>query len=628
LTIFDDKYDVIVVGAGHAGCEAALATSRLGFSTILFSIDPECIARMSCNPAIGGIAKGQLVREIDAIGGEMARNTDATGLQFRMLNLTRGAAVQSPRAQSDKREYSRRMARVLDNQENLIIRQSIVTEIITDNASAIGVKTDIGYCVQGKIVILTPGTFLGGLIHIGDVSFTGGRLGEPASLNLTDNLKKHGFEIGRLKTGTCPRLDIKTIDLSKMMEHKGDEPPRPFSFYTKIPVQNKISCYLTRTNEKTYRIVADNIKKSSMYSGKIVGTGPRYCPSIEVKVNNFPDRKTHQVFIEPEGIDTNEAYPNGLSTSLPYDIQKEMIHSIKGLEEARIIRPGYAIEYDFAMPTQLKPTLETKLVKNLYFAGQINGTSGYEEAAAQGLIAGINASLKLRNKEEIVLQRSQAYIGVLIDDLVTKGTKEPYRIFTSRAEFRLLLRHDNADQRLCEIGYDIGLVNKDDFDRVQDKIKQIESEEQRLSSIFIFPKKEINERAKDLGIGEIKKKTTVAELLRRPASSYSKVIEFSDIVPIDNQDVIEQVTYDIKYEGYINMELAEIKKMKELENQKIPKDIDFFSISGLSGEASEKLDLIKPISLGQALRISGINPSDITVLQIHLAKLKREKKND
>ena len=619
--VFDEKYDVIVVGAGHAGCEAALAASRLGFSTLLFTIDPSTIAKMSCNPAIGGIAKGQLVREIDALGGEMAKNADETGIQFRMLNSSRGSAVQSPRAQSDKYEYSRRMSRIVEEQENLLIRQDSVTGIITKNSKAVGVKTKIGYTVKGKVIIITPGTFLGGIIHIGDVNFPGGRMGEPASLSLTNSLVELGFSIERLKTGTCPRLDGKSIDYSGMIEQKGDSEPQPFSFRENYKLKNIVSCFMTRTSDNTFDIVAKNLLKSSMYSGSITGTGPRYCPSFEVKVVNFPDRKSHQVFIEPEGLNTDEVYPNGISTSLPYDIQKIMIHSIEGLEEARITRPGYAIEYDFAQPTQLKPTLETKQYKNLYFAGQINGTSGYEEAAAQGLIAGINATLKLRRKKEIVLSRSQAYIGVLIDDLVTKGTEEPYRMFTSRAEFRLLLRHDNADQRLMKIGHNVGLIKKDELDKVNDKIKRIDEEKKRLVKIFIFPNKETVNRANELGIGEIRKKSSLLELIRRPNTNYYNIIELAKEHGIEDKEIIEHVTYDIKYEGYIKRQLFEIDKMNRLENFKIPDNLNFKDIMGISEEAREKLSKINPKTLGQASRISGVTPADLTAIQIHFAKI-------
>ncbi|MBU1628415.1 tRNA uridine-5-carboxymethylaminomethyl(34) synthesis enzyme MnmG, partial [bacterium] len=516
--------------------------------------------------------------------------------------------------------------KVIQGQENLYIRQGSVTQILTKNKIAVGVKTKIGCSIGGKVIIITPGTFLGGVIHVGDVNFQGGRMGEPASEELTKSLLDLGFSIARLKTGTCPRLDHKSIDYSTMIEQKGDSPPQPFSFRGNATLENNASCYLTRTSEKTFNIVAENLRKSAMYSGGITGTGPRYCPSIEVKVVNFPYRKDHQIFIEPEGLNTNEVYPNGISTSMPYNIQKLMIHSIGGLEEARIIRPGYAIEYDFVHPTQLKSTLETKSVENLYFAGQINGTSGYEEAAAQGLIAGINATLKLRVKEEIILTRSSSYIGVLIDDLVTKGTKEPYRMFTSRAEFRLLLRHDNADQRLMEIGYNVGLIKKEELDKVKDKIKKIEGEKERLSKIFIFPKKETAKSAKESGIGELRKKTSLQELLRRPRITYHDVMKFAGENHIEEKEIIDQVTFDIKYAGYIKRELEEVEKLNKFETFCIPENLDYNFVAGLSQEAREKLTSIKPKSYGQALRISGITPADMTAIQIHLVKIAKKGK--
>ena len=622
---YNKEYDVIVIGAGHAGCEAALAAARMGCITLMLTINIDNIAMMSCNPAIGGLAKGHLVCEIDALGGEMAKCIDRTGIQFRILNKTRGPAVQASRAQADKLLYRMDMKSVLERQEGLDVKQAIVDSILTDNGRVKGVATDTGIIYISKGVIVTTGTFLNGLIHIGLSSFPAGRAGEFSSTKLSNSLKKMGFKIGRLKTGTTPRLDGKTIDFSVMEIQEGDDPPIPFSYSTERITQSQIPCYLAYTNEKTHRVIRENLDRSPLYSGVIKGVGPRYCPSIEDKVVRFCNRERHQIFLEPEGRNTQEFYANGLSTSLPFDIQIKFLRTIRGLEEVEIMKPGYAIEYDFVPPTQISPNLETKLVKGLFFAGQINGTSGYEEAAAQGLMTGVNAALMIQGKESLVLDRSNAYIGVLIDDLVTKGTEEPYRMFTSRAEYRLLLRQDNADMRLREMGFKIGLVSKDEYEKFLDKKDRIKMEIERLNKIFIKPSKIINDKLQEICTEEIKTPTSLANLLKRPG------VKYKDIKAIDgngntDERIGKQVEIEVKYDGYIKRQLAQVARFKKWERGKIPPSIDYDHIPGLSLEVREKLNTVRPISFGQASRISGMTPSALSIIMIYREKIRREKR--
>jgi tRNA uridine 5-carboxymethylaminomethyl modification enzyme len=619
MYIHSKQYDVIVVGAGHAGCEAALASSRMGCETLIITMNLDSIALMSCNPAIGGIAKGHLVREIDALGGEMAKCIDRTGIQFRVLNTSKGPAVQAYRAQADKQLYRLEMKTILEKEKRLDIKQGIVERILVENGKAVGVDTNTGISYKSKAVILTTGTFLKGLIHIGLMNFSAGRAGEFSSEKLSDNLRDLGFGIGRLKTGTPPRLDAKTIDFSKLTEQRGDENPKPFSYSTGKITQKQIPCYLAYTNEETHKVIRENLDRSPLYCGVIKGVGPRYCPSIEDKIKRFPERDRHQVFLEPEGYETKEYYANGVSTSLPVDVQIKFLRTIKGLENVEIMRPGYAIEYDFIPPTQLMPTLETKLIKNLFHAGQINGTSGYEEAAAQGLIAGINAGLSAHGKEPLILDRSEAYIGVLIDDLVTKGTGEPYRMFTSRAEYRLLLRQDNADLRLREKGYRAGLVKEEDFVKFIKKREGIKIEIERLYKTFLKPSDDVNDKLRAAGTNTINEPITLLELLRRPEIKYDDLMKFHP-TPFSAQSptVVEQVEIQVKYEGYINREIVNVERFKRLEEKRIPQLIDFESIPGLSTEVKEKLSKLRPVSIGQASRISGITPSAISILMVYL----------
>ncbi|MET4655384.1 MULTISPECIES: tRNA uridine-5-carboxymethylaminomethyl(34) synthesis enzyme MnmG [unclassified Exiguobacterium] len=612
------EFDVIVIGAGHAGIEASLAAARMGSKTVMLTMNPDMVGFMYCNPSIGGPAKGIVVREIDALGGEMARAIDATYIQMKMLNTSKGPAVRALRAQADKFEYQNRMKKALEDEPNLLLRQALVERLIIEDDTCVGVVTNTGAEYRAKAVIITTGTFMRGKIIIGELSYESGPNNQMPSVNLSKHLEELGFELARFKTGTPPRIDGKTIDYSKTEIQPGDAVALPFSHETTQMITEQIPCWLTYTTEYTHQLIDANLHRSPMFSGMIKGTGPRYCPSIEDKVVRFSDKPRHQIFLEPEGRDTEEVYVQGLSTSLPEDVQHDILRSIPGLEKSEMMRPGYAIEYDAVVPTQLWPTLETKRIAGLFTAGQINGTSGYEEAAGQGIMAGINAALKVQERDPLILSRSQGYIGVMIDDLVTKGTNEPYRLLTSRAEYRLLLRHDNADLRLSDIGYDLGLINETRHAKLAEKKEDIQREMKRLEKVVIKATSEVNERLTEIGVSPLKEALHAITLLKRPEITYAMIADMTPPPVALSPEAAEQVEIQVKYAGYIDKQLDQVERMMRMEKKRIPERLDYDVISGLAIEAKQKLNQVRPLSIGQASRISGVNPSDISILLVYI----------